>query len=145
VVVRDRVVRGGTVLEDTDDWYAQDTLGAVWYLGEDTREFRGGRVVSTEGSWQAGVAGARAGVMMPAHPAVGESYRQEHRRGVAEDMGRVWSVDDTVTVPAGTSRIASRRRTRHRSSPRCGSTRPTASASAWCARSRWPRAGNGAS
>lgn len=101
VVVHDRVVRGGAVVEDTYDWYAQDTLGTVWYLGEDTRAYRGGRVVSTEGSWEAGVAGARAGWIMMAHPAVGAAYRQEYRRGVAEDLGRVLSVDDTVTVPAG--------------------------------------------
>jgi hypothetical protein len=101
VVVHDRVVRGGAVVEDTRDWYAQDTLGTVWYLGEDTREFHPGRPASTGGSWEAGVAGARAGILMLAHPAVGVAYRQEYRRGVAEDMGRVLSVGDTITVPAG--------------------------------------------
>jgi hypothetical protein len=101
VVVHDRVLRGGVVAEDTYDWYAQDTSGTVWYLGEDTREFRNGRVASTSGSWEADVAGARAGILMMAHPKVGDAYRQEYRPGVAEDMGRVLSVDDTVTVPAG--------------------------------------------
>jgi hypothetical protein len=47
------------------------------------------------------VAGARAGIIMPAQPRVGDSYRQEYRRGIAEDMGRVVSLGDTITVPAG--------------------------------------------
>ena len=57
-IVHDRVSRAGVVVEDTYDWYAQDTSGTVWYLGEDTKEYSAGRVASTGGSWQAGVAGA---------------------------------------------------------------------------------------
>ena len=101
VVVHDRVSRRGAIVEDTYDWYAQDTLGNVWYLGEDTKEYRAGKVVSTQGSWQAGVAGAAAGIIMKTAPRVGDTYRQEYRKGVAEDMGRVVSVGDSVLVPAG--------------------------------------------
>ena len=100
-IVHDRVSRAGVIVEDTYDWYAQDTSGTVWYLGEDTKEFRAGRVASTAGSWQAGVAGARAGIVMLARPTVGAAYRQEYRKGVAEDMGRVVSVTDSVSVRAG--------------------------------------------
>ena len=100
-VVHDRVSKRGAIVEDTYDWYAQDTTGTVWYLGEDTREYRGGKVVSTAGSWQAGVAGARAGVIMLAKPRVGDAYRQEYRRGVAEDMGRVVTLNDSANVRAG--------------------------------------------
>jgi len=100
-IVHDRVSRAGVIVEDTYDWYAQDTSGAVWYLGEDTREYRDGKVVSTAGSWQAGIGGARAGIVMRAKPKVGDTYRQEYRKGVAEDMGRVVRVDDTLTVRAG--------------------------------------------
>ena len=100
-VVHDRVSKRGAVVEDTYDWYAQDTAGTVWYLGEDTKEYRGGKVVTTAGSWQAGVAGARAGIMMLAKPRVGDEYRQEYRRGVAEDMGRVVAMNDSANVRAG--------------------------------------------
>jgi hypothetical protein len=100
-VVHDVVRRRGRVVEDTYDWYAQDRAGNVWYLGEDTKEYESGRVVSTSGSWRAGEDGAQAGVVMPAQPAVGQSYRQEYRQGEAEDSARVLSVDDQVQVPVG--------------------------------------------
>jgi hypothetical protein len=100
-VVRDTVSRDGEVLEDTRDWYGQDRQGNVWYLGEDTAEFDGGKVSSTEGSWEAGVAGARAGIVLPARPADGQLYRQEYAKGQAEDWGEVLAVDDQVEVPAG--------------------------------------------
>lgn len=100
-IVHDRVSRAGVVVEDTYDWYAQDTSGTVWYLGEDTKEYRAGKVASAAGSWQAGVAGARAGIIMLARPTVGAAYRQEYRKSVAEDMGRVVSVTDSVSVRAG--------------------------------------------
>jgi hypothetical protein len=101
VVVHDVVREDGEVIEDTYDWYAQDKWGNVWYLGEDTKEFEGGKVVSTEGSWEAGVDGAQAGVVMPAEPRVGLAYRQEHYERHAEDEGEVLSLDARVRVPFG--------------------------------------------
>jgi hypothetical protein len=100
-VVRDTVSLHGEVIEDTFDWYAQDQRGNVWYMGEDTKEYENGKVTTTEGSWEAGVDGARAGIAMPAHPRVGRQYRQEYYAGHAEDMARVLSVDDQAEVPAG--------------------------------------------
>ncbi|MGH2943105.1 MAG: hypothetical protein ACRDLN_10100, partial [Solirubrobacteraceae bacterium] len=105
-VVHDRVTRAGRLVEDTLDWYAQDAAGNVWYLGEATREYERGRVSSTAGSWEAGVDGAQAGVVVPAHPRVGMTYRQEHRPGEAEDRARVLALDERVQVPAGSFRRA---------------------------------------
>ena len=101
-VVHDVVTdaRGRTV-EDTVDWYAQDTAGNVWYLGEDTVAHEGGRT-STKGSWEAGVAGAQAGLVMPARPRVGDGYAQEYRQGVAEDRGEILALDERRVVPLGT-------------------------------------------
>ncbi|HEV7589779.1 MAG TPA: PDC sensor domain-containing protein [Longimicrobium sp.] len=106
IVVRDQVFVDGRLTEDTRDWYGQDRDGNVWYLGEDSHELRDGRVVSTEGSWEAGVDGAVPGIAMWADPTahVGEPYRQEYRRGVAEDMGKVVALHAVVTVPHGTFR-----------------------------------------
>lgn len=105
-IVRDRVFHGDTLVEDTFDWYAQDAAGNVWYLGEDTKEYKHGKLVGTEGSWEAGVRGAKAGIAMPAKPAthIGELYRQEHLAGVAEDRAKVIAMRASVTVLAGTYR-----------------------------------------
>jgi hypothetical protein len=100
-VVRDVVTEDGAPVEVTDDWYAQDRAGNVWYLGEDTAEYEDGRVVSREGSWEAGVDGAQAGVIMPARPRPGLRYRQEHYAGHAEDRAEVLSLREQAQVPAG--------------------------------------------
>jgi hypothetical protein len=100
-VVHDRATSpDGTVLEDTFDWYAQDVDGNVWYLGEDTTAYDGGKA-STEGSWEAGVDGAMAGVALPGNPQVGDAYAQEYYAGQAEDEGEILALDEKVTVPAG--------------------------------------------
>ena len=101
VVVLDRVFVDGELQEKTLDWYAQDTRGNVWYLGEDTQELEDGKVVSTEGSWEAGVKGAVAGIIMPAHPVVGQHYRQEFFAGEAEDEAQEVARDLDITVPYG--------------------------------------------
>src|SRR5919108_4078288 len=100
-VVHDVVTTHGQPVEKTFDWYAQDSAGNVWYLGEDTQEYDKGKVVSTAGSWQAGVGRAEAGVIMPAQPEVGLSYRQEYDPGNAEDRARVTNVDAKARVPFG--------------------------------------------
>ena len=100
-VVHDRTWRDGALVEATADWYAQDGAGNVWYLGEDTREYRGGKVVSTAGSWEAGKDGARPGILVPAASIIGAAYRQEYKAKEAEDMGRVLSRDARATTPAG--------------------------------------------
>jgi hypothetical protein len=100
-VVHDVVTEDGQVKEDTLDWYAQDKAGNLWYLGEDTKEYEDGKVSSTEGSWEAGVDGALAGILLPAEPEVGMAYRQEYYAGEAEDRAKVVSVDEHVDVPFG--------------------------------------------
>ena len=93
--------RGRRPVEVTEDWYAQDRRGNVWYLGEDTAEYEDGKVVSREGSFEAGVDGAQAGVIMPARPRPGLRYRQEYYAGHAEDRARVVSRREQAGVPFG--------------------------------------------
>jgi hypothetical protein len=100
-VVRDTVTVDGELAEDTWDWYAQDDVGHVWYLGEDTFEYENGEVVCECGAWEAGVDGALPGVVMLAAPAVGDVYRQEYFEGEAEDVAEVVEVGIAVSVPAG--------------------------------------------
>jgi hypothetical protein len=104
-VVHDVVTEGGESVEVTDDWYAQDRCGNVWYLGEATAEYENGKVVSTAGSFEAGVDGAQAGVIMPAAPRKGMRYRQEYAKGEAEDRAEVVSLREQAEVPFGYFRI----------------------------------------
>jgi hypothetical protein len=101
IVVDHREWEGDMLIEKTYDWFAQDNKGTVWYFGEDTKEYENGEVVSTKGSWEAGVDGAKPGIIMQADPKVGQSYYQEYYPGEAMDMARVLSFDASVTVPYG--------------------------------------------
>ena len=100
-VVHDQVTEDGELVEDTFDWYGQDAQGNLWYLGEATEEYENGEVVSTAGSWEAGVDGAQAGIILPASPTVGQTYRQEYYAGEAEDNGEILSVAEMVGVEVG--------------------------------------------
>lgn len=91
----------GRAEEETDDCYAQDKQGNVWYFGEAARVFKGLGAISNEGSWEAGVKSAQPGVVMPAHPTPGPAYRQGYLANVVEDMGQVMALNETVTVPFG--------------------------------------------
>jgi hypothetical protein len=97
VVVRDREFDGTRLIEDTEDWFAQDNEGNVWYFGESTAECADGAVANQSGSWEAGVDGAQPGIVMLGNPRVGDYYRQEYYRGYAEDVARVRELGATVT------------------------------------------------
>ena len=99
-VVHDQVFLEGALSEDTFDWMAPDKDGNLWYFGEDTKEI--GPPVSTQGSWEAGKNGAMPGILMLAHPKVGNSYLQEDAPGVVADQGKVMDLSASVTVPYGT-------------------------------------------
>jgi hypothetical protein len=101
-VIRDTVRENGVPVEVTDDWYAQDSAGNIWYLGEYVSNYENGKVVDHSGSFEAGADGAQAGVAMPANPEPGMSYRQEYYKGEAEDKGAIITVgEEQVQVPFG--------------------------------------------
>jgi hypothetical protein len=100
-VVHDVVSEDSEVVEDTFDWYAQDANGNVWYLGEDTAEYENGKLKTREGSWEGGVDGALPGIIVPAEPEPGQSYREEYYKGHAEDGAEVLAVDALMRVPVG--------------------------------------------
>jgi hypothetical protein len=101
-VVRDTVTENGVPTEITDDWYAQDKRGNIWYLGEYTTSYENGKPVDHAGSFEAGVDGAQPGIAMAAHPRPGLAYRQEYYKGQAEDKSAVITVgEEQVEVPFG--------------------------------------------
>jgi hypothetical protein len=100
-VVRDIVRSHGQIVEDTHDWYAQDSGGSVWYLGEATTEYENGQVVSHEGSWRHGLHGAQGGIILPARPRAGCSYREEYLAGEAQDRALILSRREAIKTPTG--------------------------------------------
>jgi hypothetical protein len=100
-VVHDTVREHHQVVEDTRDWYAQDSGGSIWYLGERSVTYEDGRPVSTEGSWEHGRHGAQAGVIVPANPGTECRYREEFRPGVARDQALVLSTRESLKGPTG--------------------------------------------
>jgi hypothetical protein len=97
--VTDKLYLSGRLEERTTDWYSQDRAGNVWYFGEDTAELApNGRVKNREGSWLAGVDGAKPGIFMFAHPKVGQTARQEFYKGHAEDHFEVLAVRKTTVL-----------------------------------------------
>lgn len=112
--VRDRAFEEGRLVEDTFDYFAQDTAGNVWYFGEDVTNYRydaEGRLIGTDtdSSWLAGQNladpggdPARPGFIMPADPAVGFEYFQEFAPDdEAVDQARVFSIVPLLDTPFG--------------------------------------------
>jgi hypothetical protein len=99
-VVVDKLYVHGRLEEIAHDWYAQDRKGNVWYFGETIREFNSeGKEIPAQGAWQAGVDGARAGIVMPVRPRVGYEFRPEYYKGQAEDRYRILDLSAKVKTP----------------------------------------------
>ena len=109
VVVTDVVQASDGTVEDTEDWYAQDVQGNVWYCGESSQQketFEGDKpmkpeLVSIDGSWKTGREGAKPGIVMYANPEVGETYRQELAWVEAEDVAEVVATDADESANGG--------------------------------------------
>ncbi|MEZ5973584.1 MAG: hypothetical protein R3E96_01710 [Planctomycetota bacterium] len=110
--IRDRVFDGDLLVEDTEDWYAQDDDGNVWYMGEAVLNYEyddEGNLLGQddEGSWEAGldVAGtgsvALPGYAMPDDPQPGQVWHQEFYEGEATDIFEILEVDGEVTLEDG--------------------------------------------
>ncbi len=103
MIQHDVVTVDGILLEDTDDWIAQDDNGNLWYFGEFVKNYdEQGNFLDNDGSFEAGVDDALPGYWMPANPMVGMEYYQEYYLGEAEDQAEVLSLSETVTIGLGT-------------------------------------------
>lgn len=102
VIVEYHAFVNGVLIEKTFDWYAQDNDGNVWYFGETVDNYNSdGSLRDHGGSWEAGVDGAQPGIMMPANPQTGMTYREEYYFNVAEDEAEIVATGQTVTIPYG--------------------------------------------
>jgi hypothetical protein len=102
-VLEERETKDGKLVEVSRNFFATDkNTGDVYYFGEDVDNYKDGKIVDHESAWRAGTRGARFGLMIPAKPVVGQRFFQEIAPKVAMDRVEVVSIDETVTVPAGT-------------------------------------------
>ena len=101
VQVHDSVYTDGELTEDTLDFFAQDREGNVWYFGENTAELENGLFATIEGSFLSGLNNDKAGIIMKAHPAPGDFYRQEFSLGNAEDYAETLNLNSRIVVPYG--------------------------------------------
>jgi hypothetical protein len=101
-VVEERETRGGQVVEVSRNYFAiSKRTNSVFYFGEDVELYQGGKVVSHEGAWHAGVKGARFGLMMPGIPLLNARFYQEIAPGIAMDRAEIVSVSESLKTPAG--------------------------------------------
>lgn len=101
-VIEERETMNGKVVEISRNFFAiSKRTNSVYYFGEDSKEYKDGRVVGQEGSWEAGVKGARFGLMMPGNVLLGSRYYQEVAPKVAMDRAENLSTSETVQVSAG--------------------------------------------
>ncbi|TAK96346.1 MAG: hypothetical protein EPO07_14645 [Verrucomicrobia bacterium] len=102
LVMEDREIKNGELEEVTLDYFAQDDEGTVYYLGEDVDEYDGGKVKGHSGAWLFGKDTQHAGVIIPAHPKVGDKFKSEDVNKEIHEDDEVVAVGETVSVPAGT-------------------------------------------
>ena len=63
-------------------------------------------MTSTEGSFLNGRDGAKGGIFMPAHPAVGQAFQQESFKDQAQDRFRILSMSESISTPSVSSQDA---------------------------------------
>ena len=102
IVQNDIVYLNGIIIEDTDDWLAQDDDGNLWYFGEFVKNYDDdGNFLDNEGSFEYGIDGALPGYWLPGNPYLGQAYYQEYYRGNAEDQAEVIAINEKVTIGLG--------------------------------------------
>ena len=92
---------GGELIEATRDYFAQDDDGNVYYMGEDVDEYSHGKISGHSGAWLFGKDTQRLGLLMPAHPKIGDKFKSEDVPPITWEADEVVSLSETVTVPAG--------------------------------------------
>lgn len=102
-VVEEREWKDGQLYEVSRNFFALcEGSNDAFYFGEEVDFYENGKVVKHEGSWLAGKDGAKAGMIMPGTPKVGQKYYQEVAPGIAMDRAEIVSLSETCETPAGT-------------------------------------------
>lgn len=100
-VVRKRVWQKNKLIREVSEWYAQDKGGNVWSFGKESKKLKNSEIIDTTNSWEAGINGAKPGIVMKAYPRAGDTYRQEFVYGKAENIAQVLSNSQTTKIGLG--------------------------------------------
>lgn len=100
-IVEEREWEHDVLSEKSRNYFVQAPDGTVCYYGEDVNEYKDGKVVSTEGTWRAGVDQNEPGIAMPAHATVGQAYMQEMAPDIATDHAAHTGSLKSYTTPIG--------------------------------------------
>ena len=85
-IIEERELAKGKLIEVSRNYFAIHKVSKdAFYFGEQVNMYKDGKVVGREGSWLAGVNGAKAGMIMPGDPKAGFRHYQEQATGVAMD------------------------------------------------------------
>jgi hypothetical protein len=101
IVAWDRDYDDGELIESELAFFAQDTEGNVWHLGQYPEEYEDGKLDKAP-AWLEGVKGARAGLAMKAEPHHGApSYAQGFAPAPLywDDRARVYKMGQRTCVP----------------------------------------------
>jgi hypothetical protein len=103
LVLWDRDINGGRLLEEELAFHAQDDDGNVWNLGEYPEQRRRGKLVGAPDTWISGLRRARPGILMRAAP---RKHTSSYLQGLAPaiefaDRAKVVKTGQRTCVPAG--------------------------------------------
>lgn len=87
-------------------WYAVDTAGNVWWFGQQVALDSPALDFLARRSFQAGRDGAEAGLLVPAHPRMGDGFLNAQQSGVVQRRSTVLSLKATVATTTRTFRDA---------------------------------------
>jgi len=101
VVVWDRDLNEGQLVEAELSFFAQDDAGNVWNLGEYPEEYEDGVFVGAPSTWISGLAGAEGGLHMLAKPGTGTSWYLQGSAPAIEflDCAKVAKTGEKTCVP----------------------------------------------
>ena len=101
-IVEEKTIEDGNLAEISNNYFAIcNQTKDVFYFGEDSDFYKDNKIISHNGSWQAGINNARAGMIMPGTVEIGLRYYQELAKGIDEGKAEIIGFDDVVNTPAG--------------------------------------------
>jgi hypothetical protein len=101
-ILEERAIEDGELAEISKNYFGLCTeTNDIFYFGEDTDLYKDGKIVSHEGTWQAGADNAKPGMIMPGKAEIGLKYYQELAPGLDEGRAEVISLNEVLETPVG--------------------------------------------